>query len=330
MYPAVVAWLHAGPLPWLALLVPKPGILYAVVLLACGVVFVRRVTKVGIGQDQALEALLSAAVGALVGTRAFYLVTRTRFWEMSPAQLIDGRQGTASWGAYLGAFLGLILYALWRKFRVLTLTDAATSAGPLGCVIGRWNCLLAGDDFGRVTTWWWGIRYPAGSLPWNAHRRAGLIGPEATWSLPVHPNQIVQSLVSLVSVHHRVGLLVPEPAVPRPHNVAVPRALRRRALCRGVPARPGRRRRRRPAVTFPVHVPRVHRQRRDALVVAAPRLRHSGLLPARRDAGAGGHRRRMPLAAEPVRQPFPPVVEDLVERRDRKQRQHRRGDAHRR
>ena len=197
MYPAVVAWLHAGPLPWLALLVPKPGILYAVVLLACGAVFVHRVTKVGIGQDQALEALLSAAVGALVGTRAFYLVTRTRFWEMSPAQLVDGRQGTASWGAYLGAFLGLILYAQWRKYRVLTLTDAATSAGPLACVIGRWNCLLAGDDFGRVTTWWWGIRYPAGSLPWNAHRRSGLIGPEATWSLPVHPNQIVQSLVSL-------------------------------------------------------------------------------------------------------------------------------------
>ena len=71
--------------------------------------------------------------GALIGTRLFYLVTRTRFWEMSPAQLIDGRQGTASWGAYLGAFLGLILYARWRKYRVFILTDAATSVGPLGC-----------------------------------------------------------------------------------------------------------------------------------------------------------------------------------------------------
>ena len=59
MYPAVVAWLHAGPLPWLALLVPKPGILYAVVLLACGVVFVHRVTKVGIGQDQAALVISS-------------------------------------------------------------------------------------------------------------------------------------------------------------------------------------------------------------------------------------------------------------------------------
>jgi len=198
MYPAVVAWLRAGPLPWLALLVPKPGILYAVVLLVCGAVFVRRLRRTGLDADRALEALLAAAVGALIGTRLFYLVTRTRFWELSPAQLIDGRQGTASWGAYLGAFLGLILYARWRKYRVFILTDAATSVGALGCFIGRWNCLLAGDDFGRVTDWAWGIRYPAGSLPWNAQRRSGLIEADAAWSLPVHPNQIVQGLTSLI------------------------------------------------------------------------------------------------------------------------------------
>ena len=198
MYPAIIAWLKAGPLPWLAFLVPKPGLLYAVVLLVCGAVFVRRIKRTGLDADRALEALLAAAVGALVGTRLFYLVTRTRFWEMSPAQLIDGRQGTASWGAYLGAFLGLILYARWRKYQVLTLTDAATSTGPLACFIGRWNCLLAGDDFGRVTTWAWGIRYPAGSLPWHAQRKSGLIDANAAWSLPVHPNQIVQGLTSLV------------------------------------------------------------------------------------------------------------------------------------
>lgn len=196
MYPAIVSWLQSGPLPWLSYLVPKPGILYAVVLLACGFVFVRRATRVGISSERGLEALLAIAVGALIGTRLFYLVTRTRFWEMSPAQLIDGRLGTASWGVYLGGFIGLILYARWRKYPVLTLTDAATSAAPLGCAIGRWNCLIAGDDFGRVTSWAWGIRYPARSLPWHAHRRRGLIEPDAAWSLAVHPNQIVQSVVS--------------------------------------------------------------------------------------------------------------------------------------
>lgn len=196
MYPAIVAWLKAGPLPWLALLVPRPGLLYGVVLLVCGIIFVRRARRAGIDADHALEALLCIAVGALIGTRLFYLVTRTRFWEMSLPQLIDARQGTASWGVYLGGIIGLWLYARWRKYLLFTLTDAATSVAPLGCAIGRWNCLLAGDDFGRVTTWAWGIRYPAGSLPWNAHRRHGLIGPEAAWSLPVHPNQVVQSVTS--------------------------------------------------------------------------------------------------------------------------------------
>ena len=89
MYPAIVAWLKAGPLPWLALLVPRPGLLYGVVLLMGGFIFVRRARKAGIADDHGLEALLCIAVGALVGTRLFYLVTRTRFWEMSLPQLID-------------------------------------------------------------------------------------------------------------------------------------------------------------------------------------------------------------------------------------------------
>lgn len=196
MYSAIVAWLQAGPIPWLSFLVPKPGILYAVVLLACGAIFVRRSRITGFSSDHALEALLAIAIGALVGMRVFYLVTRTRFWELSWVQLVDGRLGTASWGAYLGGFIGLILYGRWRRFNVLRLTDAATSVAPLACAIGRWNCLIAGDDFGRVTTWAWGIRYPARSLPWHAQRRRGLIDLDSAWSLPVHPNQIVQSVTS--------------------------------------------------------------------------------------------------------------------------------------
>jgi phosphatidylglycerol:prolipoprotein diacylglycerol transferase len=198
MYSAIVAWFQASPFPWLGLLVPKPGILYAVVLLACGAIFVRRAARSGIASDRALEALLATAVGALIGIRVFYLVTRTRFWEMGFLQLIDGRLGTASWGGYLGGFIGLILYALWRKYPVLSLTDTATSVAPLGCAIGRWNCFIAGDDFGRVTTWAWGIRYPARSLPWHAHRRSGLVELDTPWSLPVHPNQLVQSAVSFI------------------------------------------------------------------------------------------------------------------------------------
>lgn len=198
MYPAIVAWLQAGPLAWLSVLVPKPGVLYAIVLLACGALFTRRAIRSGLTVDTALEAILAAALGALVGTRLFYVVTRTRFWELSLPELLDWSKGTASWGVYLGAALGLSGYALWRKLRPLRLIDIGTSVAGLGDAIGRVNCWITGDDFGRVTVWPWAIRYPQGSMAWSAHLRRGLVQPADQWSLPVHPNTLLMAATAFL------------------------------------------------------------------------------------------------------------------------------------
>ncbi len=198
MYPAVVNWFQSSPLPWLAFLVPRPGMLYAVVVLVCGALFARRATSSGLSLDTALEAILAGTVGALVGTRVFYLVTRTRFWEMSLRELVDGSRGTASWGASLGVTLGLVAYARWRGLRPLRLIDIGTSVMGAGILIGRVNCWLTGDDFGRVTTWPWGIRYPQGSMPWVAQLRRGLVQRDDAWSLPVHPNTLLLGVTGFV------------------------------------------------------------------------------------------------------------------------------------
>jgi phosphatidylglycerol:prolipoprotein diacylglycerol transferase len=199
MYPAIVDWLRHGPLPWLAWLVPIPGLMHAMVLVVVGGTFIRRVRYLGFSRQQALEAALAGAVSALVFTRVFYLVTRTRFWEMPLAELADGAKGTASWGAYLGGAVGLVVYALIVRINPLRLMDVGASVAALSCVVGRWNCFLIGDDFGRVTTLSWGIRYPAGSLAWRAHVRRGLIDDTAAWSLPVHPNQLLLAGMALVT-----------------------------------------------------------------------------------------------------------------------------------
>ena len=107
MYPVIVDWLRHGPLPWLAWLVPIPGLMHAMVLVVVGGTFIRRVRYLGFTRQQALEAALAGAVSALVFTRVFYLVTRTRFWEMPLSELANGAKGTASWGAYLGGAIGL-------------------------------------------------------------------------------------------------------------------------------------------------------------------------------------------------------------------------------
>ncbi len=198
MYPAIVAWFASGPVPWLAYLVPRPGFLYGVVLLACGLVFVRRATRTGYTTEWAMEALLATAVGLLIGTRLFFLVTRTRFWEMSPLQLIDATRGTASWGGYLGGILGLAAYAMWRRERPLRLLDIGTSVAPLSDTIGRINCWITGDDYGRVTDGWWGLRYPAHSLAWNQEVRDGLLQATAPWSLPLYPNTLLLGVAGLL------------------------------------------------------------------------------------------------------------------------------------
>ena len=198
MYPALVAWFREGPLPWLAYLVPRPGLLYAVTVLACGTLFTRRATRSALTVDMALEALLAAMLGALVGTRLFYLVTRTRFWELGFTELLNWSRGTASWGAYLGATLGLSGYALWRKLRPLRLIDIGTSVAGLGDAIGRVNCWITGDDFGRVTVWPWGIRYPQGSMAWSAHLKRGLVQSADPWSLPVHPNTLLMAVTAFL------------------------------------------------------------------------------------------------------------------------------------
>ena len=198
MYPAVVAWLHSGPLPWLGYLVPRPGLLYAAVVLVCGALFARRAAQSGFTTEIALEAILAGTLGALVGTRLFYLVTRTRFWELSPRELVDASRGTASWGVFLGVTLGLSAYAMWRKIRPLQLIDIGTSVAGVAETIGRVNCWITGDDFGKVTDSAWGIRYPKGSLAWTAHLRRGLVQPADEWSLPVHPNTLLLGATAFV------------------------------------------------------------------------------------------------------------------------------------
>jgi phosphatidylglycerol:prolipoprotein diacylglycerol transferase len=63
-------------------------------------------------------------------------------------------------------------------------------AAPFGLAIARLGCLAAGCCFGTVSSLPWAIRYPPGSLAANTHASLHLIGPDETFSLPVHPLQI--------------------------------------------------------------------------------------------------------------------------------------------
>ncbi len=188
---------HLAPLG-LSPLVPTPALVYAVALAALLLLYLRRTRATGLTDGLTPAAVLLPVAAAVVGTRLFYLLTTGALFSL-PLRGWLSFDGTASWGAYLGAAAALWLWLRHRRADPLPYFDVAASCAGLGIAIGRWGCLLNGDDFGRVSDVAWAIRYPIGSQAWAAHGAAGLLPPGALASLPVHPLQLYLSFNALLA-----------------------------------------------------------------------------------------------------------------------------------
>ena len=156
-----------------------------------------RSRQVGLARDLMLPAIATGAVCGIAGTRLFHLVTTGRILQMHPAEWF-GVSGSGSWGAYFGATFGVLAYFLVVRQNPWPALDVAGSAAGFGTCLGRLGCLLAGCDFGRITSVPWAVHYPAGSLAFRAHVASGAIAPDATQSLAVHPLTIYLSLNGLL------------------------------------------------------------------------------------------------------------------------------------
>lgn len=194
MRPVVLDWLaQHGFHHHASALVPTPGGLYALTAIVLLLLGWFRLRTLGIDSTRTLTLLTIGTLCAMVGARAYFMLTRG-LW--SP-QWVTTEFGTASWGAYTGAMLGLLAFAGAERWLI---ADAVASFAPLACVVGRWSCFLAGDDFGRVTTLGWGVRFPAESYAWTAQVIRDGLSSESPWSLPVAPTQPLLSAAAAVAL----------------------------------------------------------------------------------------------------------------------------------
>jgi len=197
--PLIIERLTDAGFGWLVGLIPTAGFLYVTLFVVLVGLFVKRSVDTLIPSAAALEAVFAGAVGAVVGHRLYFLVISG---DIVRAQLSDWPRlalGTASWGAYAGGIAGITIYGLLSaRGATLPMLDVSGSCAGLGDVIGRMACLMAGDDFGKVATVPWAIRFPAGSFPHTAHVESDLLDPAASLSLPVHPFQIYMTLNGLL------------------------------------------------------------------------------------------------------------------------------------
>ena len=125
---------------------------------------------------EATDAAVVGLVAGLVGAKLLWVVEH--LGDDTVVRLLFARGGL-SWygGPLLGGAVGLV-YAVRQGWPIVNLLGAATPALAAGQMLGRIGCFLVGDDYGRPTTYPWGVRFPHGLPP---------------TLVPVHPTQLYEA-----------------------------------------------------------------------------------------------------------------------------------------
>ncbi|MFN2557219.1 MAG: prolipoprotein diacylglyceryl transferase [Nitriliruptorales bacterium] len=134
------------------------GIGAAVGFLVGAKLMLRRAELRGLGhtyvanvREAVQDLLVRAAIGALVGSRLFYVLTHLDFYVREPLRILFIWEGGLTFlGGVAGAILAALPEARRRDYRLWQLLDSAAPGLAVGIAIGRIGDLAIGDHIGDV------------------------------------------------------------------------------------------------------------------------------------------------------------------------------------
>ena len=118
---------------------------------------------------------------------------------VSAAHMHEDSLGRGVVGAMVGASLGAWGVLKMRGAPFLSYADAAAPAVAFGYSVYRVGCFLNGCCFGRETDMPWAVIFGVNSEAFATQVAAGLITPDALYTLPVHPTQLYHALLGSVA-----------------------------------------------------------------------------------------------------------------------------------
>ncbi len=105
--------------------------------------------------------------------------------------------GMTSFAGMIGAVAAAGLYLRHRRLPLGPLADLAAAPFGIALALSRTGCLIAGCDYGKVTSLPWAVRFPQHSSAWRDHVASGWLSSSRTESLPVHPTQLYEALLGV-------------------------------------------------------------------------------------------------------------------------------------
>ncbi len=111
--------------------------------------------------------LLAAAVGGIVGARAWAIMNEWQLFVADPASALFSGAGFVWYGGLVGGTLSVTFVFRRHGIAWLRGADCVAPGLVLGQAIGRIGCHLAGDgDWGSVTQVPWGVAYSNAIIGW--------------------------------------------------------------------------------------------------------------------------------------------------------------------
>jgi phosphatidylglycerol:prolipoprotein diacylglycerol transferase len=128
------------------------GFFVAVAALCSYFMAVRRAPRFDIGLSDITDLFFFVFVAGILGARVFYVLQHRdefqgRFWHV-----FSLREGGLVWyGGFIGATVGGVLLARFRRWPILRLCDLVAPIVPAAHAFGRIGCFFNGCCYGRIT-----------------------------------------------------------------------------------------------------------------------------------------------------------------------------------
>jgi len=184
--------------------------LLATSFVVCTLLAVRESRKRPGGIELSPAIGIWAMLGSLLGARIFFVLQYGEPSELWRALLVwEG--GLVFYGGLIG---GLAAAAIHLALRGTPFLNAADSVAPylaLGEAITRVGCFLNGCCWGTMCTWPWAVTFPPHSPAFSQQVHDGLLSPEASHALPVHPTQLYMTCGLVLVCLVLKGVLVRRP-----------------------------------------------------------------------------------------------------------------------
>ena len=150
--------------------------------------------------EKAWDLVFMAVVGGIVGARLYYVLLNFPRFVEDPIGMIFARGGLVWYGGFLLATAFVVWEVRRQKLPLRPTADAVAPALALAYAVGRMGCFLVGDDWGRPTGSWVGVRFPQGTPPSHVdiiQRDFGITVDPALVEqygqiVPVHPTQLYE------------------------------------------------------------------------------------------------------------------------------------------